>query len=383
MIQETGGKYFLYSKDGEKLLGEFDTLEQAEEREREVKQMTAITKGGSGLIVMLHLSVDDAIKIAPAEGESVEMLHITLAYMGNDMPVGAFDAVTRAVESVCCEAQPISGLINGVGRFNASDSSDGMDVVYASFDCPELSAFREKIVCAIESQLVPVKKNHGYIPHVTLKYVYPFDTNPLPVVQTTALKFDTVTVAMAGETRHIKLGSKYDPAIDTTSEAERLAHSDVPGSIVSEMPRLDESRMLALRLLGVQVIEKSDEESEPVPCRVLKMDDARRLVYGVVLSPYEVDTQNHVMTAEDVEYAAHHFLGSNGVMAVRHRQFADAVCVESYIAPCDFELNGTLVKTGDWVLVSYVRDDQLWNKIVNGEYQGYSVGGFGELSNVK
>lgn len=339
-----------------------------------------VLKAGSGLVVMLQVPRNVADVIAPAGGESVDLLHVTIAYMGKDetLPPGAFDAVQRAVESVAASATPLTGLVNGVGRFNASESSDGMDVWYASYDSPGLIDLRAALVAAIEAAGVPVQRNHGYVPHITLKYVYPHDQEPLPTVPTTALDFAEVTVALGGDVHRIPLGR---PPLPLEREPGALDHLGVDDSGPQVFLEIDEPRLMALRMLGFNVIEK--EADEPVRCKVLKSDPERRLVYGVVLSPYEVDTQGHTMTAEDVEYAAHHYLGSNGIMSIRHKAVADACCVESYIAPIDFEIGGQRVLAGDWVLVSYVRSDELWARIVAGDYQGYSVGGFGKMTDVK
>src|SRR5690242_1776420 len=98
----------------------------------------------SGLVVMLKVPRVVADVIAPGDSEPVDLLHVTLAYMGKDdaVPPGALETVKRAVESVCVNAAPIKGLVNGVGRFNASESSDGMDVWYVSYDSPDLTDFR-------------------------------------------------------------------------------------------------------------------------------------------------------------------------------------------------------------------------------------------------
>lgn len=327
---------------------------------------------GTGFICMLQVPRIVADVIAPQDGESVETLHLTLAYMGKGdaLPPGSFEAVCAAVQRVTADAFTLTGVVNGVGRFNASESSDGMDVWYASYDSPGLFGLRAQLVTAIEAAGVPVRNNHGFVPHVTLKYVYPFDDAPWPKVPTTALGFDEVVVAMGGDTRRFPL-ARAPVEVAQERPPAALAHLGV-----------DEARLMALRMLGFNVIEK-EAPLQVVPCRVLKAVPDRRLVYGVVLAPNEVDLQNHTMTERGVEYAAHHYLGSNGIMGIRHTAPADAVCVESYIAPVDFEMNGQIVLAGSWVLVSYVRSDELWAKILSGDYTGYSVGGFGKTIPVK
>lgn len=119
------------------------------------------------------------------------------------------------------------------------------------------------------------------------------------------------------------------------------------------------------------------------PVDVVKADDEQRLVYGVVLEPDSEDRQGDVISKEDVELAAHRFLHATqraGVqMGDQHRRLApaDVVPVESYIAPCDFQMGGQTVKKGSWVLVTHVNDDDLWGQVKKGMKAGYSVAGSG------
>ena len=63
-------------------------------------------------------------------------------------------------------------------------------------------------------------------------------------------------------------------------------------------------------------------------------------------------------------------------MKIMHdRLTRKADIVESYIAPEDFTLGSARVKKGSWVMVTKIKDDALWQKILDGKYTGYSFGG--------
>lgn len=119
------------------------------------------------------------------------------------------------------------------------------------------------------------------------------------------------------------------------------------------------------------------------PVEVVKADDDQRLVYGVVLEPDVEDRQGDVISKEDVELAAHRFM--HGVQRLgiqmgdqhRRRAPAEVLPVQSYIAPCDFEMGGQQVKKGSWVLVTHVADDDLWQQVKKGAKGAYSVAGSG------
>ena len=124
--------------------------------------------------------------------------------------------------------------------------------------------------------------------------------------------------------------------------------------------------------------KKKDEPAEP-EITLLKADDDQRIVYGIVLEPNVEDSQGDVVSKDDVEKAAHRFLYNGPKMGDQHRKLAPASVrpVESYIAPCDFEMGGQVVKAGTWVLATHIPDDDLWEQVKKGDKGAYSVAGTG------
>lgn len=114
---------------------------------------------------------------------------------------------------------------------------------------------------------------------------------------------------------------------------------------------------------------------------VLKADPYKQVVTGVVLAPQEIDSQEDWMSAEDIEQSAHLYLERSRIIGSNHEEPVKAFPVESYIAPQDFETDGQngpqQVKKGSWVLSVKVVDPSEWQKVLDGEYTGFSVGGFG------
>lgn len=108
---------------------------------------------------------------------------------------------------------------------------------------------------------------------------------------------------------------------------------------------------------------------------IKKSDGVKHVVYGVVLEPDVEDLQGDIISAEEIEQAAHNFMASYQIIVDRHEAMADARPVESYIAPIDFEMAGQTIKTGSWVMAVKIFNVDLWDKIVAGEYTGFSIGG--------
>lgn len=121
-----------------------------------------------------------------------------------------------------------------------------------------------------------------------------------------------------------------------------------------------------------------DEEEKEILTSILKRDDEKRLVYGVVLVPDVEDKQGDIIPAEVIEAAAHEYLATSRALSKQHKELASAVVVESYIAPCEMTVGDEAVAKGSWVIAVKVAADDLWKRIRSGEYGGFSVAGLAE-----
>jgi len=113
---------------------------------------------------------------------------------------------------------------------------------------------------------------------------------------------------------------------------------------------------------------------------LIKADQEKQLVYGVVLRPDRFDSQGDLAPEEEIEKAAHRFMEKSRLIDWKHIKTLDhnkAVPVESYIAPQDLRINGRVVPKGSWILVTHVKDPDLWQAIKKGEIRSYSIRGFG------
>jgi hypothetical protein len=115
---------------------------------------------------------------------------------------------------------------------------------------------------------------------------------------------------------------------------------------------------------------------------LIKADAARHLVYGVVYAPFNgknIDAHGDYMTAEEIEKACHQYLEDFNHISLMHELRIDqeARCVESFIAPCDYETDEEKVSKGSWVMVTHIRKQELWDAIESGEINAYSIEGTG------
>lgn len=192
----------------------------------------------------------------------------------------------------------------------------------------------------------------------------------------------------------------------SADERNNLADSDfvfpdkAPGSGSYPIPDLAHARNALARSSGkpeeakvraaVQrrypELSKADAEPGSVEVTVpLWKDDAKQIVYGVVLSPGVTDSQDDIATPDEIEKAAHRFLTEYRKHDVQHTEITRtaagdpiAETVESFIAPQDMTIAGEKVLKGAWVLATHVSDPETWERVRKGEITGYSIGGTGE-----
>ena len=119
---------------------------------------------------------------------------------------------------------------------------------------------------------------------------------------------------------------------------------------------------------------------------IKKVNKMKHIVSGPVLSPYETDLQNDILTPEEIEKVAHEFLISlqksivtgnstdpkkaPGQIGLEHTYFkgigAWGYIVESYIDD-----------SGSWILSVKITDEKVWQLVLDGQITGFSIGGKG------
>lgn len=125
---------------------------------------------------------------------------------------------------------------------------------------------------------------------------------------------------------------------------------------------------------------KSGNESFNVEVAFKAILPEKKITYGVVYPPNEIDLQKEWANEEIIEDAAHNFLANHRMQDKYHNEQAGAgTPVESYIAPCDiYEFHGKKlsepIRKGSWIMATKWTDDS-WNEVKSGKINGYSIGG--------
>ena len=184
----------------------------------------------SGLMVGMRLPEAVAQAVAFPEGEKPEDMHVTLAYIGklSELPPDAAERARQAAAAVAEKFRPLSGKLGGVGRFAASEHSDGKDVFYLSVDVPGLDQLRNELVQQLQRVDLAPRADHGFNPHVTLKYLEPSELNPIEAIEPLEISFDSLTVSAGPEQTTVPLSVTAQDTPSPEGKPTTKARNKVP-----------------------------------------------------------------------------------------------------------------------------------------------------------
>lgn len=102
------------------------------------------------------------------------------------------------------------------------------------------------------------------------------------------------------------------------------------------------------------------------------------LVIGAVLVPEETDKQGDIVSAKEIQKAAHDFMEDMQQMGVMHRVLLDdtqCCIVESEVTRKARTENGVKYPAGTWFIGSRVRNPGIRKGLRDGTITGFSIGG--------
>jgi 2'-5' RNA ligase len=119
-----------------------------------------------GVMIAIVPPKDICEKLAQEDGEPVEAMHITLAYMPGQDRRKAARVLPELVEGWARTQKAMTARIGGVGTF----VNPGQHVLWAAVDIPHGGPFRQSLVETLERHEYEVANDHGWTPHITLDY---------------------------------------------------------------------------------------------------------------------------------------------------------------------------------------------------------------------
>jgi hypothetical protein len=204
--------------------------------------MTTMAEEHTGGMIALIPRVTDAEQLRVSGGEKLDELHLTLAYLGDDVTGWTADQrnnlTARALETALGTGAPVSARIMGHAVFNP-DGHDGRApcAVYLVGDSKAITPMRDMLRPIVEHQQ---EQHEPHIPHVTAGYGVPFSRLKYigPVV------FDRLRVAFAGDVYDFPLGEVHEKALaENFLVATLSADSFCEGKIVDAAGELTEEQI--------------------------------------------------------------------------------------------------------------------------------------------
>ena len=189
-----------------------------------------------GVMVAWYPPPEVAAMLALPGGEAPEELHLTLFYAGTVADLRDLD-IARLIH-VADECLHIilggfgadtDGRIGGLGRFNASASSDDKDVIYAVVDVPVLEMVRHRLCIHMAEYGVAPASKHGFNPHITLAYIEPGADWPITSIPTIPISIGDLMVVVGG--RRI---SMYQMAANAAGDRMVIANGTAGAGIRTE-----------------------------------------------------------------------------------------------------------------------------------------------------
>lgn len=217
----------------------------------------------SGVMLAVYPPADVAQQLAVPGGEPADGLHVTLAYY-KPVPSGFFEQALLAVKPVARRWGILLGRISGQGRFPASETSDGKDVVWVPVDAPRLEDLRAQCVAAVERATGQTPRaDHGFTPHMTLAYVGPGAPAPTPTVAMAThfeeVPFRAVWVVQDPRREAVALTGAEGLRVQARAQIEELT---MPRTAMTYEEPWDPSRPYDERT-GLPVFDWTDEALAP------------------------------------------------------------------------------------------------------------------------
>ena len=282
--------------------------------------------------IYIGLNVTGAEHLAIDGGEDPKDFHVTLLY-GYYQPQSDVEDTAMRIQWArerAVKYLPDTLKLEAIGRFEASDSSDGKDVIYARVAPGQLEKAHNILLKKLNERGLKVQTTfEEYNPHMTLAYIDPDEEVELKDID------ETVTIKNLTE--------------------------------------------------GFETDEASSKENEST-FNIAKTDDDKRLVFGWALVAKDKDGnvikdhQNEMIDEDDLEEGAYEYVlnfrdaGEEHIPGLRKKARMVESCVFTEEKQKALGIPEGIVPTGWWIGF-YVDDDNAWEKIKDGTYKMFSIEG--------
>lgn len=170
-----------------------------------------------GAMVALFIDPTIGMELALPGGLPVNQLHITLLSFGDaeDFNEGLIAAsctprmLRRGLADIAASCAHVRGSVSGVGCFSVDNGQRGSTAhvhdVYeegqrpfiALVDIPHIHKIHHELEEFCKANNIPYQHNHGFTPHITLRYLAPEEQFPTQSLPKLPLEFNGFTLTIA------------------------------------------------------------------------------------------------------------------------------------------------------------------------------------------
>ena len=293
------------------------------------RDVTTKSMEDSRAVLFIGLKISGADNLAIDGGEKPEDFHVTLAYGHFDTNGHDEDDTSVRVQHAIDDIRdliPDSIHFDAQGRFDASKSSDGKDVIYAQVAAGQLEKVHDGLLDALKKHGIELEGTFPtYKPHMTLAY--------------------------------IEAGAEFE-----------LKDLDASGTATKVM------------------IGHGWESTKENNYTIAKMDQDKRLVFGwasisITADGQQLeDLQHDLINPEDLEEAVYEYVLNFRDTGEEHRPNLrkKGKLVESCVFTAEKQkamgLPEGFLPVGWWIGFK-IEDDEAWEKVKNGTYRMFSIEG--------
>lgn len=133
------------------------------------------------------------------------------------------------------------------------------------------------------------------------------------------------------------------------------------------------------------ILWKSTDTEPPFSWKIdiTKTDEDKRLVFGIVYSPGEIDSQGDMTDAAEIEKAAYGFLKASRTGSGVDKDHTFTPEGGAFVAESWIVRKGDPIfpdqPEGSWAVAIKVDTDELWNAVKSGDIGGLSMGGLADV----
>ena len=295
---------------------------------RELTDRTAKSMEDSRAVLFIGLQISGADSLAIKDGEDPKDFHVTLAYGHFDAKGDEDDTSVRVQHAIddIRDLIPEKIRFDAIGRFPASESSDGQDVIYAQVAAGQLEELHDALLKALKDRGIKLESTFPtYKPHMTLAYIDPDE------------EYELHEIEASGTATKVMIGHGWE----------------------------------------------STKENNYT---ILKTDDDKRLVFGWASVSITVDGeqledhQKDMIDPEDLEEAVYEYVlnfrdtGEEHIQSMRKKGKLVESCVFTEEKQRAMGIPAGIIPVGWWIGFK-IEDDAAWERVKNGTYKMFSIEG--------